>query len=129
MQGVKAMTLGALAVRFLVEVIGIGAVAYWGFQSVDNTVGRILLGFGAALAMIVVWALVVAPKATNPLTQTRRDLIGTGLLLIAASALAMAGQPAIALGFATVVVIDWLIIMAIGPEAVEVVRPSRSHVQ
>ena len=79
--------------------------------------------------MIVVWALVVAPKATNPLTQTQRDLIGTGLLLIAASALAVAGQPAIALGFATVVVIDWLIIMAIGPEAVAVVRPSRSHVQ
>ena len=123
------MTMGALAVRFLVEVIGIGAVAYWGFQSVDNTVGRILLGFGAALAMIVVWALVVAPTATNPLTQTQRDLIGTGLLLIAAAALAVAGQPAIALGFVTVVVIDWLIIMAIGPEAVAVVRPSRSPVR
>jgi hypothetical protein len=32
-------------------------------------------------------------------------------------------------GSSRFVVIDWLIIMAIGPEAVEVVRPSRSHVR
>ena len=122
------MTIATLAVRFLIEVIGIGAVGYWGFQAVDGT-GRVALGLGAALALIVVWALVVAPKATNPLTQTQRDLIGTGLLLIAAAALAMAGQPAIALAFAVVVVIDWLILVVLGPSAVDAVRPSRSRVQ
>jgi hypothetical protein len=122
------MTMGALAVRFLVEVIGIGAVGYWGFQAVDGT-GRVALGLGAALALIVVWALVVAPKATNPLTQTQRDLIGTGLLLIAAAALGMAGQPAIALAFAVVVVIDWLILVVLGPSAVDAVRPSAARVR
>lgn len=123
------MTMATLAIRFLVELIGIGAVGYWGFQSVDNTLGRIALGIGAALALIVVWGLLIAPKATNPLTQPQRDLIGTGVLLLAAAALAVAGQPGLALAFATVVVIDWLIMIALGPSAVDVVRPAAARVR
>lgn len=45
----------------------------------------------APLFLIVVWAVVVAPGAENPLPQTLRMLIGRGLLL-AAVALAAAGQ-------------------------------------
>jgi len=123
------MTMATLAIRFLVELIGIGAVGYWGFQSVDNTLGRLALGIGAAIALIVFWGLLIAPKATNPLTQPQRDLIGTGVLLLAAAALAVAGQPGLAVVFAAVVVIDWLIMIALGPSAVDVVRPAAARVR
>jgi hypothetical protein len=122
------MTIATLAVRFLVEVIGIGAVAYWGFQAVDGF-GRIALGIGAAVAFIVLWSLVIAPKATNPLTQPQRDLIGTAQLLLAAGALAAAGQPGLAVAFAAVVLVDWLILVVLGPSAVDAVRPSAARVR
>lgn len=123
------MTVVILAVRFLVEVNGIGAVGYWGFQAVHDSFGRIALGIGVAIAFIVVWGLMIAPNATNPLTQPQRDLIGTGLLLLAAGALAVAGQPGLAVAFAAVVVIDWLILIVIGPSAVDAVRPSAARVR
>ena len=123
------MTMAALAVRFLVEVIAIGAVGYWGYQAIDDGVGRIALAVAAVAAFIVVWGTLIAPKATNPLTQPQRDLVGTGVLLLAAGALTVAGQPGFALAFAVVVVIDWLVMIALGREAVSTVRPSTALVR
>ena len=123
------MTMAALAVRFLVEVIAIGAVGYWGYQAIDDGVGRIALAVAAVAAFIVVWGTLIAPKATIPLTQPQRDLVGTGVLLLAAGALTVAGQPGFALAFAAVVVIDWLAMIALGREAVSTVRPSTALVR
>jgi len=97
MQGVKGMGMAALAIRFFVELLGIVAVAYWGLQTGPEGIGRIALAVGAAAALIVVWAFVVAPKADDPLRQQARDIIGTVLLPVAAAGLAVAGQPQLAL--------------------------------
>ena len=121
------MTMAALTVRFLVEMIAIGGVGYWGYQAVDDGVGRIALAVAAVAAFIVVWGRLIAPKATNPLTQAQRDLVGTGVLLVAAGGLAVAGQPGFALAFAVVVVIDWLVMIALGREAVSTARPSTAR--
>jgi hypothetical protein len=72
----------------------------------------------------VVWAFVVAPKADNPLSQQVRDIIGTVLLLVVAGGLASAGRPSLAVVFAVVIVIDWLAIVVIGPEASQALRPT-----
>ena len=116
------MGLAVLAVRFIVELIGVGAVAYWGWQSGLDGIGRIAIAVGAAIAFIAVWALVIAPKADNALSQPVRDLIGTALLLVAAGGFA-AGEPRLAVLFAAVVVIDWLAMVVLGPSALEAVRP------
>lgn len=100
-----------LGLRFLVELAGVVAVAAWGLHvSPDPLVGA-LLGAGAAAALIVAWALIVAPNARNRLPQPRRDLIGTGLLLVAAAVLAVAVHPALALVFAAVVVINQVLLI------------------
>ena len=96
------MVIANLALRFALELFGIGALAYWGFDSANSVVPPVVLGLGAALALIVVWSLVVAPKAKNRLPQRHRTLIGTGLLLGTAVALGAAGQPGVALVFAGV---------------------------
>ena len=118
------MTVAVLAIRFVVELAGIGGLAFWGWQTGPDGIGRILLAAGAAGGLIVVWSVVVAPKADNPLSQPQRDIIGTVLLLVVAGALAAAGQPTVAFVFATTVVIDWLALVVLGPVAVEAVRPT-----
>ena len=124
MQGLMRIGMGALAIRFIVELLGIVAVAYWGWQTGPEGIGRIALAVAAAAALIVVWAFVVAPKADNPLSQPARDIIGTVLALVAAAGLAVAGQPQLALVFAVVVVSDWLVLVVIGPDASQALRSS-----
>ncbi len=121
------MAMTTLVVRFLVELIGIAAVGYWGLQTSAEGFARVVLAVAASSALIVVWSVVVAPKATNGLSQPQRDVIGTALLLAAAGALAVAGQPTLALAFATVVVIDWSVMVWLGPAAVETVRPTAAR--
>lgn len=124
MQGSKGIGMAALAMRFFVEVLGIVAVAFWGWQTGPDGIGRIALAVGAAVALIVVWGFVVAPKADNPLRQQARDIVGTVLLLVAAAGLAAAGQPQLALVFAVVVVSDWLALVVMGPDASQALRSS-----
>jgi Protein of unknown function (DUF2568) len=119
MQGVTSMGMLALAVRFIVELLGVVAIAYWGWQAGPEGIGRIALAVAAAAALIVVWAFVVAPKAANPLSQSVRDLVGTVLLLVAAAALAAGGGPRVAVIFAAVVVVDWLAMLLLGRGAVD----------
>jgi Protein of unknown function (DUF2568) len=124
MQGSKGIGMAALAMRFFVEVLGIVAVAFWGWQTGPDGIGRIALAVGAAVALIVVWGFVVAPKADNPLRQQARDIVGTVLLLVAAAGLAAAGQPQLALVFAVVIVVDWLALVVIAPDAHQALRSS-----
>ena len=124
MQGSNGIGMAALAIRFLVEVLGIVAVAFWGWQTGPDGIGRIALAVGAAVGLIIVWAFVVAPKADDPLGQPARDIIGTGLLLVAAAGLAVAGQPRLAVVFAVVIVVDWLALVVIAPDAYRALRSS-----
>lgn len=104
------------AFRFVVELAGVGALGYWGLQAAGG-IARIALAVGAPLALIVAWAIVVAPNATNPLSQLQRDAIGTALLLGAAVALATASQPIAAVVFGAAVVANWALLAVFGPGA------------
>jgi hypothetical protein len=120
----ETMAIANLALRFVLELIGIGSLGYWGLQTGADDPGRVILAIGGPAAMIVLWAVVVAPKATNPLTQPQRDAIGTGLLMVAALALGLAGQPAIGAIFGTAVVLNWLLLMVFGRDALTAFRPA-----
>jgi hypothetical protein len=121
------MTMATMTVRFLVEMIGLAAFAYWGYQTPTDGLARLLLTVVPPLTFITVWATLVAPKATNSLSQPQRDNIGTGLLLVAAGALALAGQPVMAVAFAAVVMVDAVLMIVLGPTAVEAIRPTAAR--
>jgi hypothetical protein len=121
------MAIANLALRFFVELGGVVAVGFWGYQAVDGSPGRILLAIGASLALVAVWVVVVARNADNALTQPQRDLIGTALLLVSAAALLAAGQPTAAVVFAAIVVVNWLLLIAFGPAAVETLAAATSR--
>jgi Na+/melibiose symporter-like transporter len=103
----------ALALRFLLELAGVAALAWWGIQTGTDDVGRAVLAIGAAGSLVVIWGLVVAPKARNRLAPRVRWLIGSGLLLVAAGALWAVGSTVAAALFAVLIVVDTLILLAL----------------
>lgn len=103
-----------LALRFLLELCGIAALAIWGWSAADSLPVRLLAAVGAPLLLIAVWALAIAPGATNPIPQTARMVIGSGLLLVAAGGLALAGHQALAAVFALVIVANTALLLVLG---------------
>jgi hypothetical protein len=105
-----------LATRLIVELLGVAALGFWGAHASVDAPLRIALAIGSPVALVVLWAVVVAPKAHNPIPLRARGLIGTGLLVLVAVALASAGQPGWAVVFAGVVVADEALILALEPD-------------
>jgi Protein of unknown function (DUF2568) len=103
-----------LALRFILELCGIAALATWGWSAADSLPARLLLAAGTPALLITAWALVIAPGATNPIPQVPRMLLGSGLLLLAAGALALAGHPGIAAVFAALVVANTALLLVLG---------------
>ena len=101
-----------LAVRFLVELLGFGALALMGATAPSESVWRVVLGIGAPLAFAIAGGLGAAPKAQNGLSLRARSLIGTLLLVGVAVLVALTGQPGWGIAFAAVVVIDQALILA-----------------
>ena len=116
LRGISGM---ALAGRFLLELAGVAAFAWWGIRTGTDDVSRSMLSIGAAGLLIVIWGLVVAPKARNPLAPRVRWLIGSALLLVAAGALWVVSATVAAVVFAILVVVDTVILLALdrGPMA------------
>ena len=103
-----------VTVRFIVELLGLGFVAYWGFNVSDQLVVRLAVGIGAAAAFAVVWGLFLAPTATRGLTTRQKTILGTIVLLIAAAAVAVAGQPTVAVVYAVVVILNAAALLILG---------------
>ena len=108
------MQLINLTGRFLLELAAIGAVAIWGYQAVGPLPIRIGLAIGAAAGFIAFWSLVVAPRADNAIPADVRVLIGSVVLLLAAGAMAMAGQPTLGLLFAAAVILNTVLLFVLG---------------
>lgn len=90
--------------RFLLEVLALLAIAYWGFHTGDSLPVRIALGLAAPLLVAVVWGLFGSPKAAVPVSDRSRLLL-EGLVFGSATAgLYSVGQPILAGMFATLVV-------------------------
>jgi hypothetical protein len=113
------MAIANLTHRVLTELVGIAAVGYAGFQVAAPTPLRAAAGIGAAVALVAAWSMLVAPNTVNGLAQPQKDLIGTGLLLLAAAGLALAGQARLAIIFAIIVVGNTTLLFLFGQGARE----------
>jgi hypothetical protein len=94
------------ALAFLLELIMLGVLAWWGAQAVSGLAGRILLAVAAPLLAAVIWGLFAAPRA-------RVQLPLAGILTVkaiefggAAAALAALGHPVLAVVFAAVALVN-----------------------
>jgi Na+/melibiose symporter-like transporter len=108
------MLAGAnLTLRLLLELAGIAAVAWWGYHALSHGALRIGLSIVAVVVLVVFWALLVAPKASNPIPPTPRFLIGSFVLLVAALALWFSDQPTLAGIFAVLIVLNTILMLVL----------------
>ena len=105
------LSLATLGLRLVVELLGVGFVAYWGFTAADDLPTRIALAAGAAAVFVALWGRFLAPRATSGLTRPQKDVLGTAVLLLSAGALAAAGRPAAGLLYATVVLLNAVLLL------------------
>jgi hypothetical protein len=99
--------------RFVLELAGIAAAAYWGWNAGGEGVTRWLLAIAAPAILIVTWAMFIAPKADSPLSPTVRIVVGSVLLLVTAGGLWLVGQQNLGVAFAVVIVLDTVATLAL----------------
>jgi uncharacterized membrane protein SirB2 len=102
-----------VALRFILELAGLVAVAWWGFHAADGATGW-LLGVAGIVVFVVVWGLFVAPRARYPQPPRIRLVAGTVILLTTAALLATTGAVAVAVAFALLVVLNAVGIAVLG---------------
>jgi hypothetical protein len=105
---VSALENANLALRFLLELGALAAVALWGWKTGDGVL-RFVLPVAAASAVVGVWALFVSPKATIELPLGARLLIEFAVWLAAGAALWASGYGALALAFVLVAIVSGLL--------------------
>ena len=112
-EGGGQVAMAKLALRFIVELLGIGFVAFWAYNASSHGLLRIVLVVVTVLTFVAVWGLFLSPRATTGLSRAQKNVLGTVVLLVAAALLALAGQPGVASVFAVVVVINMVLLFVL----------------
>ncbi len=91
---------------FLLELILLGALAWWGAQAGTSLAASVLLGVGAPLAAAVVWGLFASPRARIRLPMA--GVLAVKVLAFAAGAAALyaVGQHVLAICLAVVALLN-----------------------
>ncbi len=95
-----------LALAFLLELCLLAALAYWGAQTGVGLLMQLVLGIGVPLLAAVIWGVFLAPRSSRRVTGVLYIVLKLILFGIAVLALAVTGQPTLAISFAVVVVIN-----------------------
>ena len=103
----------ALAVRFVVELCLLAAVAYWGATLSASLAVRVLVAVVVAVAVAVVWGVFVSPKARVPLGRTAWVAVQVVLFGLGVAALVAAGQPGLGIALGVVAFADLVILLAL----------------
>ncbi|MBV9367640.1 MAG: YrdB family protein [Solirubrobacterales bacterium] len=99
------MTLRAanLALKFLLELASVAALAYWG-TTIDSGVVGALIAIAASAATIALWGRFAAPRSEHRLHTASRVPFELAVFALAALALLDAGQTVLAVILATLAV-------------------------
>lgn len=109
----STLKMGNLALAFLLELAMLAALCYWGFQAGDGWLAKVALGVGVPLGVAVLWGLFMAPRAAIRVARPVYWILFALFFGGAAVALALAGQPALAIVFAVVVIINRALVGAL----------------
>lgn len=91
---------------FLLEVVAIVALAWWGFTAGGNIVASIVLGVGTPVAAMVLWGLFAAPRARFKVALPFVLLVKAVVFGAGALAFHGVGHTTVAIVFAVVVVLN-----------------------
>jgi hypothetical protein len=97
---------GNLALTFFLELSALIGLAYWGFQTGPTSIAKFVLGIGAPLVAVVVWALFGAPRADWHLEGVARVILQILYFGSAALAFYSTGNRFLGLIFALICVLN-----------------------
>lgn len=103
------MAMMNLGLRFVLELVLLGALGYWGFQSNDGVL-RWLLGIGAPLVAAIAWGVWVAPASSNRLADPLRLVVEIALFGGGVLALWTAHQRGAAIAFGVAILVNLLLL-------------------
>ena len=95
-----------LALRFFLELCILASLAYWGFDTSNSALLRVLFGIGAPLLAAIVWGTFLSPKATVRLGEPWKLAAEVLVFGVAIAALYAAGQHWLALVFALIALVN-----------------------
>jgi hypothetical protein len=87
---------------FVVELLALAALAWWGAETGGGLLVRLLLGIGAPLAAAVVWALFASPKARIERSLAEVIAVKALVLLTAMICVDVVGHRTLAIAFGVV---------------------------
>lgn len=99
-----------IALRFILEVCALGFLTYWGFQSSQGILTKLVLGIGSPLLIAIIWGVFGSPAAPIPVQGILRILLELLIFGLATLALYSSGKPTLAIIYATLVVINRILI-------------------
>ncbi|MEU7392401.1 YrdB family protein [Streptomyces tanashiensis] len=91
---------------FLLELAALAVLAWWGWESAENTALRLLLAIAAPGFAAVVWGLFAAPRARFPVPLAGVLLVKALVFGAAAVALHALDRPVWAVSFAAVALVN-----------------------
>ena len=97
------MVAANLALRFLLELVALAAVGWWGWHVGGSTSGQLSLAIALPLAVALAWGAFIAPKAR--FSVSRPVWYGLQVVIFGAAALALASVWSTAAGIAFALVI------------------------
>ncbi len=97
---------------FLLELLMLAGLAWWGAQAVSALVGRIVLAIATPALAAVLWGLLAAPRARIRLPLAGVLAVKVVLFGGAAVAVYSLGQPGLAIAFAAVALVNTAIAAA-----------------
>lgn len=112
--GNSALASVNAAVRFLLELVAIGVLGYWGYSVGQSQLLKVGLGLGVPLVVIVGWGLLGSPAAPYRLTQPWRLVLEILILGGAAVALYLIDRPGVAGLFALVAAVNTGLLYVLG---------------
>lgn len=98
------------SIRFLIEICALVAVGYWGFQTVQNPIIKVLLGIGSPFFIAVIWTTFVSPAAPYRLQGMFRFMLEMIIFGLAGLALYLSGKQILAAFFIGLAVINAILI-------------------
>jgi Protein of unknown function (DUF2568) len=110
MAGLKAANLG---LKFLLELVTIAALAYWGANH-SPVILAVILAIAIPAVFVAAWGIWAAPRSPRRLPRQTRVPFELGCFMLAAVALIAAGAAAAGITFAVVAVVNAVLLAAFG---------------
>jgi hypothetical protein len=104
------MRAANLALRLLVELAAIAALALWGAQATSSTVANVALAIVAPAIAIALWGMWSAPRAARRLRGGALLALELAILVATCALLALAGHPIWAVLLAAVAIVNGAIL-------------------